>query len=414
MAAMLNIAASFIAITALFAWLNRRFIGLPSAIGVMAIALVLSLVLLVLNRFGISGLYDIEASLMASIDFSDLLMQGMLSVLLYAGARDVDLHALRSHRAQVLALAVAGTAVNALLIALAAWWLLPLLGLGLPFAWCLVFGTLIAPTDPVSVLGILRKAGAPKSLEVMIVGESLFNDGVAVVLFSLALGIAASGEAPTFAHAASLLLREAGGGLALGLALGWGSYFLLKSIDSVQDEALISIATVVGGYALALRLEVSPLLAVVMAGLVVGNYGRAYAMSPGTRSQLDAFWELVDALANGVLFVLIGIEVITIDFSPAGIVAAILLAILVVLARLFSTGLPAAVLSPALSLPHGSWKVLTWGGLRGGVSVALALSLHPGPERDLIVGITYLIVALSILVQGLSIGWLTRRAVRGG
>lgn len=408
---MLDIVASFLVITAVLAWVNRRFVGLPSTIGVMAIALMLSLLLLALDRMGLSRLHDIESSLMHSIDFSELLMQGMLSVLLFAGARDVDLHALRSHRIKVLMLAFVGTAINAALIAAAAWWLLSWLGLHLPFSWCLVFGTLIAPTDPVSVLGILRKAGAPQSLAVVIVGESLFNDGVAVVLFSLALETATGNGIPSPAHVGTLLAREAGGGIALGLALGWMCYFLLSSIDSAQEEAMISIATVIGGYVLALKLHVSPLLAMVMAGLVVGNYGRAHAMSPDTRSQLDAFWELVDAMANSVLFVLIGLEVIVIDFSPALIAAAILLGIAVVLARLLSTGLPAALLRHALALPAGSWKVLTWGGLRGGVSVALALSLPSGRPRDLIVGITYLIVALSILVQGLSIGRVTRRAV---
>lgn len=406
---MLDIIASFLVITAVLAWVNRRFVGLPSTIGVMVIALMLSLLLLAPDRMGLSWLHDIESSLMQSIDFSELLMQGMLSVLLYAGARDVDLHALRSHRIQVLMLAFGGTAINAALIAAAAWWLLFWLGLHLPFSWCLVFGTLIAPTDPVSVLGILRNAGAPHSLEAVIVGESLFNDGIAVVLFSLAVEAATGSGIPSPSHVGMLLAREAGGGIALGLALGWVCFFLLRRIDSAQDEAMITMATVIGGYALAIKLQVSPLLAMVMAGLVVGNYGRAHAMSPGIRSQLDVFWELVGAMANGVLFVLIGLEVIVIDFSPMVMTAAILLGIAVVLARLLSTGLPTALLGRAFALPAGSWKVLTWGGLRGGVSVALALSLPAGEPRDLIVGIIYLIVALSILVQGLSIG----RVIRG-
>lgn len=406
-----DIGAAFLAITAILAWFNRRFVGLPSTLGVMAIALTLSLVLLVLDRAGLSHLHDLETSLLRSIDFSDVLMQGMLSVLLFAGALHVDLSALRNHRWQIAGLAFFGTAISAAAVGLAAWWILPWMGLSLPLSWCLVFGTLIAPTDPVSVLGIMKKAGAPQSLEVVIAGESLFNDGVAVVLFALALTMANSGHVPTLHEAGMLLLKEAVGGIVFGLALGWVSFLLLRSIDSNTEEVLLTLATVFGGWALASHLHVSPLLSMVVAGLVIGNHGRDKAMSHKTRQRMDAFWEMLDEIFNAVLFVLIGLEVLVISFSGSIVATAVLLGVVILLVRLLTAGIPASMFRHVLGLPRHAWSILTWGGLRGGISVALALSLPAVNERNLIVSLTYVIVAISILLQGLSIGPLVRRTV---
>jgi CPA1 family monovalent cation:H+ antiporter len=407
----LDIAAIFIVITALLAYVNHRFIGLPSTIGVMSIALVLSLAFFGLDQLGLHALGDLEVRLLRSIDFSDVLMEGMLSLLLFAGALHVDLSELRSHRWPVGILAVLGTTISAGLIGIAVWSFLPWFGIELPLAYCLIFGALISPTDPIAVLGILKSAGAPKSVEVVVSGESLFNDGVGGVLFAVGVAMLHSGEAPSAAGVAELLLREAGGGIAFGLVLGFVTYHLLKSIDSYQEEVLITLAAVMGGYALASRLHISGPLAMVVMGVVVGNHGRRRAMSQVTRKYLDMFWELIDAILNSILFVLIGFEIALLKFPKELFLPAAAALLMVLTSRLFTVAVPMQVFKNSFGLPEGSWKVLTWGGLRGGISVALALSLPLGPERDIVVTLTYVIVIFSILVQGLSIGALIRRVM---
>ena len=406
---MLEIAAACLVLTALFAYLNERFVGLPTSIGVMVTALALSLTFIGLDAMGIfGGLRDYEASFLRSIDFSSVLMQGMLSLLLFAGALHIDLTELRAYTWQVGLLAVVGTVLSTAIVGLAMWWALPLAGTTLPLLYCLLFGALISPTDPIAVMGVLKSAGAPRHLELVIAGESLFNDGVGVVVFALLLGMLATGEAPKAGHAAGLLLHEAGGGLLFGLLLGWGTFRLLRSIDRYQVEVLITLAAVMGGYALANRLGVSGPLAMVVTGLFIGNHGRALAMSDTTRHHIDLFWELLDEILNAVLFVLIGMEVILIQFKLA-LIPAVLAAIAVTLvARALTVGLPVQLLGSRFRLPPGAGAVLTWGGLRGGISVALALSLPPGPQRDLVIALTYGVVLFSILVQGLSVGRLVR------
>ena len=411
---MLEISAACIVITALLAYVNQRFIGLPTTIGVMATALALSLALAGLDAVGIAHQLRVtEESLLSRIDFSDVLMQGMLSLLLFAGALHVDLSDLRAYRWQVGALAVIGTLLSTLVVGFAMWRVLPWLGLPLPLIYCLIFGALISPTDPIAVIGILKSAGAPRNLELVLAGESLFNDGVGVVLYALLVETLVGGGTPTVAHAARLLLQEAGGGIAFGLAVGYVTFRLLRSIDNYQVEVLLTLAAVMGGYALAARLHVSGPLAMVVAGLVIGNQGRALAMSDTTRHHVDLFWELLDEILNAVLFVLIGLEVIVIRFAH-GIFGAALAAIAVTLfARWLTVGLPVGLAGRAFKLPEGSGKVLTWGGLRGGISVALCLSLPIGPERETLLAMTYCVVAFSILGQGLTMGRVVRRAMRG-
>jgi len=409
---MLDIVAICLVITALLAYLNHRFAGLPTAIGVMAAALVLSLSLVGLSALGVAReLLQYERSLLRSIDFSDVLMQGMLSLLLFASALHVDLSELKSLRWPVVALAVLGTLLSTVVVGYAMWAALPLVGLHLPLPYCLLFGALISPTDPIAVMGILKSAGAPKDLELLIAGESLFNDGVGVVIFSLLLGMVTSGVTPTLGEGLGLLLHEAGGGLLFGFAIGYVTFRLLKSVDNYQVEVMLTLAAVMGGYALASRLQVSGPLAMVVAGLMIGNHGRELAMSDTTRRYLDMFWELIDEILNAVLFVLIGMEVLLVVFSATELVAAGVAILVTLLARLLTVGFPVTLLRRAFNLPRGSWKVLTWGGLRGGISVALALSLPIGPEGDTVVALTYCVVVFSILVQGLSIGYVTRRAV---
>lgn len=408
---MLDIAAVFLSITAIFAYLNRRHIGLPPTIGVMVIALALSLITIGLDKAGFAMLRNYEESLLRSIDFSELLMQGMLSFLLFAGALHVDLSELRAYRWQIALLAMGGTVASTFLVGIFLWYSLSFTNLALPLSYCLLFGALISPTDPIAVMGILKSAGAPKDVELVIAGESLFNDGVGVVLFSLLMTMVISGETPTFADSAMLLLEEAGGGILLGLAIGYLSYRMLKNIDSYQEEVLITLAAVIGGYALAARLHISGPLAMVVVGLIIGNHGRALAMSEKTRAHIDMFWELIDEILNAILFVLIGLEIVVIAFSK-GLVAGGIIAILITLfARLITAGMPISILRPMFRLPRGAWKVVTWGGLRGGISVALALSLPLSPERDILVGLTYMVVVFSILAQGLTIGAVVRKSI---
>lgn len=393
------------------AYVNHRFIRLPTTIGVMSIALALSLGFVALDHLGYGTLREVEEPLLASIDFSDVLMQGMLSLLLFAGALHVDLSELKTHRWPVAVLAILGTCISTLLIGFGIWYLLPLAGLSLSLGYCLAFGALISPTDPIAVMGILKSAKAPRSLEVVISGESLFNDGVGVVLFVLVVTMVTSGEPPTAHRAAMLLLQEAGGGVIFGLALGYVAFRLLKSIDSYQEEVLITLATVVGGYALANRLHVSGPLAMVVVGLLIGNHGRALAMSDTTRLHLDMFWALLDAMLNSILFVLIGMEVVLIDFSFGVLLPAAAVIVMMLAARFLTVAAPIGLFRHSFGLPRGSWKVVAWGGLRGGIAVALALSLPYGPERELVLTLTYCAVIFSILVQGLTIGAVTKQAI---
>ncbi len=413
---MLDIAASLLVLTALLSYVNQRWLKLPTTIGVMATSLVLSLALVALDAVGIAtGLHAREQGLIQSIDFSELLMQGMLSLLLFAGALHVDVRSLREYRWQVAVLAFVGTAVSTAVVGVALWFVIGWVGLPVPLLECLLFGALISPTDPIAVIGILKSAGAPRNLEVVIAGESLFNDGVGVVIFTLLLGMTLDGGTPTVSHAGALLLQEAGGGLLFGWALGAGTSWLLRSIDHYQVEVLLTLAAVVGGYALANHLHVSGPLAMVVAGLIVGSKSHDAVPSDVTRHQVGLFWELLDDVLNAVLFVLVGMEVITIHFPLAAGAAFLAGAAAVAItlgARWLTVGLPVALARRAFRLPAGAAGVLTWGGLRGGISIALALSIPPGPWRETLIALTYCVVAFSILVQGLTFGRLVRATVR--
>ncbi|MHB0777525.1 cation:proton antiporter [Halomonas sp. WWR20] len=401
---MLELIAIIVSLTAILAWFNHQFIRLPTTIGVMALALALSWGLHGLASLGFTAVEDYAEAMLSRIDFNELLMEGMLSLLLFAGALHIDLDRLRRYRWSIGFLATFGVVISTLAIGAVAYFLLEMFGFSVPWMYCLVFGALIAPTDPIAVLGILRKANAPVDLELRIVGESLFNDGVAVVVFTLLLGAATGAEALTVAHAGELFLVEAGGGVLLGLAVGCLAYLMMRSIDEYRIEVLLSLAVVLGGYALALQLHVSGPIAMVVAGLLVGNKARQSAMSDTTREHLDAFWELIDEILNTLLFVLIGLEVLLIPFEMGHlwVCAGLIVAILTV--RFVTIGVPVMMMRNHLGFRRGSARILTWGGLRGGISVALALALPEGETRDVLLTVTYLIVLFSILVQGLSIG----------
>ena len=411
---MLDIAAICLAATALLAYLNHRFIGLPTTIGVMAISLFVSLGILALDAAGLTETpRALGQAFVRSIDFSEVLLQGMLSLLLFAGSMHVKLSELRTHWWQIAGLAVIGTVASTIVVGFGMWLALPLAGLALPLVYCLLFGALISPTDPVAVIGIMKSSDAPRELEVVISGESLFNDGVGVVLFSLLAGIAHSGNVPSTGAGALLLLREAGGGVVFGWVLGYCTYALLRSVDQYQVEVLLTLAAVVGGYALASRLHVSGPLAMVVAGVMIGDRGRAEAMSDTTRQYVDMFWELMDEILNAVLFVLIGMEVLLLAFTPQVLLAGAVAVAVTLAARWLTVGFPVAALHKVFhALPARSWRVLTWGGLRGGISVALALSLPASAARDTIIALTYAVVVVSILVQGLTIGAVIRTLPR--
>ena len=400
----LEISAIFLSITALLTYVNHRFIGLPTTIGVMVISILLSIGAIFLGFLGFDQLIDYEVSLLRQLDFTEVLLDGMLSMLLFAAALHVNIGDLKRYKLPIGILAFIGTLVSALLIAIALYLMLPLFGFELSFLWCLLFGALISPTDPIAVMGILASAGAPKSIETVIAGESLFNDGIGVVIFVLLLGILSSGNIPTANYVAHTLAVEAGGGIIFGLVLGAILYYMLKSIDSYQEEVLLTLAGVIGGYALASHWHLSGPLAMVMMGLMLGNRGRALAMSDKTRHYVDLFWELIDEILNAILFVLIGLEVVMIAYSANLFIAGALTIVIALLARFIVVGMTTKTFHRQLDLPVGAWKVLTWGGLRGGISVALVLQLPTGSERDILLALTYAVVIFSILVQGLSVG----------
>lgn len=406
---MLTIATILIVLAALFSYLNYRFIKLPTTIGLMVISLCFSLLLLVLGYLGFAEITEKSRDLLSRVDFNQTLMHGMLSFLLFAGALHINLGDLRKQKWVVATLASVGVLISASLVAVATWYVAQAIGLSLPFIYCLLFGAMIAPTDPIAVLGILKTTRVPKSLETKIAGESLFNDGVAVVLFIVLLRFAdGSGDTGTL-QIATLFIVETLGGAILGGVLGWLTYLMLKSVDNYQVEVLLTLALVMGGYALASSLHMSGPIAMVVAGLLIGNHGRTLAMSDKTRLHLDNFWELVDEILNAVLFVLIGLEVLVLAFTQQYLLAGLIAIPLVLLARFVSVGIPIGLLRFRREFSPHAVKILTWGGLRGGISVALALSLPVGEGRDPLVAMTYIVVIFSIIVQGLTIGKLVKK-----
>lgn len=393
-----------IVLTAAFSYINFRFIKLPAAIGIMIISLVSSLVLI-----GIGKIYpwvmEDPITIMASLDFETLLMRVMLSFLLFAGAIHIDVNKLKKEFAPIATYATLGVVISTAIIGSLMFLVFHLFGLYIPFIYCLLFGALISPTDPIAVLGILKKSKIPASLEIKIAGESLFNDGVGVVVFASLLEVAILGtENLSFGQISMLFLKEAGGGLLWGLILGYSGYFLLKSIDHYQVEVLITLAMVMGGYLFASMLHISGPLAMVVAGIIIGNKGQDLAMSDVTKDYLNKFWELIDEILNAILFLLIGFEMIVLSFNSKTVWIGVIAIFVVLLARLISVFLPTLLLSFRRSFEPHLMPILTWGGLRGGISVALALSIPRGEYRDLIVTVTYIVVVFSIIVQGLTIG----------
>lgn len=413
---MLDLAAAFITLTTLLTYVNYRFVRLPPTIGVMATALVFSLLAQGLSMAGYPVLEVEMQQIIRRIDFSEVLMTWFLPALLFAGALHVNLGDLRNYKWPIGLLATFGVLIATTVIGYLAYYTFALFGWHVDFIYCLLFGALISPTDPIAVLGILRSAGAPKPLATTIVGESLFNDGTAVVVFTILLGILMAGETPTVSATAWLFLQEAVGGVLFGAALGYGVFLMMRGIDQYQVEVMLTLALVIGGAALAARLHVSAPIAMVVAGLIIGNQARQYAMSDETRRYVDKFWELIDEILNALLFALIGLELLLLPFNWLHVVAALVLGGAVLASRLLTVAPAILVLRQTEAgrrqVPSGTIRILVWGGLRGGVSVALALSLPLGEQRDLILSLTYVVVLVSILLQGLSIGPLVRTLYR--
>lgn len=404
-----DLSALIITLAAIFAWINHRFIGLPTTIGVMLIALLASLLINTAYLFGIGAIDSQAEALLQQVDFDETLMHGMLSFLLFAGALHVNMDDLAKQKWAIVSLATIGILISTFLVGIVSYGVLSWAGLEVSFGYCLIFGALISPTDPIAVLSILKQAGTPKSLETKITGESLFNDGVAVVIFLVISGVVTGQGDAEPVHILKLFATEALGGILLGLTLGAISYWLIRQVDDYPTEILLTLALVMGGYALANSVHISGPITVVVAGLLIGNHGRLLAMSQHTRQHLDTFWELIDDILNAILFVLIGLEVLILTFHKEYLLSALLLIPLLLLVRLISVGLPIGILRFFRDFTPWAVTLMTWGGLRGGISVALALSLPRTNEREIIVAITYVIVVFSILVQGLTIGPLAKR-----
>lgn len=403
--------AVILTVAALFGYANQRWIRFPTGAGMMAMAMVASLALISIDRAGWIPLRTIAGRVLGGVDFNEAVMHGMLGALLFAGSLHVDIKDLRQEALPVFALAAGGTVLSTFLVAGMLYGVVSAFSLGLPFGYCLVFGALIAPTDPVSVLGILKRVGTSKRLEMQIGGESLFNDGIGVVIFLTVVGVVSTGHT-TVSDVILLFAREALGGAAFGAIIGWITYRLLGSVDHYQTELLLTLALVFGGYALAERLHVSAPIGAVVSGLIIGNAGRSHAMSDTTRDHLDKFWELVDEVLNAILFVMMGFELVRLAVRGPTVIVALIAIPIVLIARATSVGVFVFGLRRFARFERGSWAMLTWGGLRGGISVALALGLPESKERESIVLITYAVVVFSVLVQGLTVGALARRIAK--
>jgi CPA1 family monovalent cation:H+ antiporter len=396
-----------IVLAALFSYLNLRFLKLPSTIGIMIIAMMASISLVALGKS--YPYFSLQFSnIISSVDFSEVLMGAMLNFLLFAGAIHISLHDLRKQRIPIMIFSTLGVIISTLVVGVLLYGAFMLLSIGVPFIQCLVFGALISPTDPIAVIAILKKAGIRKSLEVKVAGESLFNDGVAVVLFAVLLQLARGSEIDiTFIHITGLFIQEAGGGLLMGLVLGYIGSQGIKRINDYNVTVMITLAIVMGGYLITRYLHISGPLTMVAAGLVIGNYGKAIAMSATDRDYLDKFWELIDEILNAMLFLIIGFELLLIpDLRQYWLVGTISVFI-VLLARFFSIWLPIRFIPNIGKFDRKTITILVWGGLRGGVSVALALSIDDALNQNLFLSITYYVVVFSIVVQGLTIGKLT-------
>jgi CPA1 family monovalent cation:H+ antiporter len=403
-------AAAVVVLTAVFATINARFLRLPPAIGLTILGALASAAIIVASRL-LPGLHlhAFAKDFVDRLDFKTTLLDGMLSFLLFAGAFHIDWRDMRQGRWAILALASSGTLLSTALVGLGLKGLLLVVGHDMPLIWCLVFGALISPTDPVAVIAILKDAWLPPSIQATIATESLFNDGVGVVVFTIVFAAASGQQQMTLGEAARLFALEAGGGIVFGAVVGGIAFFLMRGIADLVAEVLITLAVVMGGYAAAQALGVSGPVAMAVAGLILGNQGVKYALSERSRDYVVSFWLLVDEILNAVLFLLVGLEAIAVWRENAVMLVALATVPIVLLARFISVGGPLLVLYRISSLGRGAVPILVWGGLRGGISIALALSIPEDSHKELILAATYAVVFFSVLVQGATIGRLAQR-----
>jgi CPA1 family monovalent cation:H+ antiporter len=411
----MDIAAVLLTLSAVFGWLNHKFLPLSRSVGLLVMSVTTSLFLIGLDA-AIPAVHLLKplSEGLRQIDFAEIVVNGMLAFLLFAGALHVDLATLRSRAVPVFILAVFGTSISTATVGFLFWCICSLMGIPVSLPWALVFGALISPTDPVAVLSTLRNTNVPSELKIETEGEALFNDGVGLVLFTILLQFASSEEGAhvSVAEVAELLIREAGGGIVLGLLTGYLAYRAMRLIDDYAIEVLISLALVTGTYAIALHLHVSGPLSMVAAGLLIGDRGPRYAMSEQTQSYLFALWTLIDEILNSVLFLLIGLETLVLRFDLRSFGLAASTVPIVLFARFVSVAVQPFLFGWTRLLSMRNAPFLTWAGVRGGISVALALSVPDSPAKVAILTSTYAVVLFSIIVQGSTLGWVTRRTVK--
>jgi len=398
-----------IVLVAAFAYINYRYIKLPAAIGLMLVSLIFSLGLLILGYLD-TGVTKQMQDWLGNFNFSELLLDSMLSFMLFAGAIHIRFEDLKQEKLSIIVFSTLSVVLNTIIVGSLFFYIFPMFGFDIPYIHCLLFGSLVSPTDPIAVLSILKQAGVSKSLETKIAGESLFNDGVAVVVFLSLLHVAQSSSGEFHLDAVLILFaKEAFGGLLLGLVFGWVGYKLISSIDNYQVEIMITLAVVMGGYTLAYYTHVSGPLAMVVAGLITGNHGKTLGMSDVTADYIDKFWEVIDEILNATLFVLIGLELILIEISTTTIVLGAIAIGVGLIVRYITLYIPSLLIRFKEKIGPKTLLLLTWGGLRGGISVALALSLTTELNKELFVTITYFVVCFSIIVQGLTVGKLAKK-----
>jgi CPA1 family monovalent cation:H+ antiporter len=401
-----NIAAVLMVLVSFFGYVNFRYLKLQNSIGIMIVAILFSLFIIFISNY-YPAFIKFEKSIVSTIDFQKLLLNGMLSFMLFAGALHLDFNQLKAQKWNVLAFTTLGVLLSTAVIGLLLYYLLTWVGLAIPIVHCFLFGALISPTDPVAVMGILKKAGINKTIEINIVGESLFNDGIGVVVFLTLLQFASIGPSETIAvsEIVKLVFLEIIGGIVFGFIIGRITHNAIVKIDSYEIEVLITLGMVMGGYALAGKLGFSGPLTMVVSGLLIGN--KTYIASKKqeqTQSYVYKFWELIDILSNAILFVLIGLEIVLISFDEQLIIAGLIAIPIVILARYLSVKVLVNSLKKWEPFGSRTSMLMTWGGLRGGISIAMALSLTQQTSWDIIVPITYIVVVFSIIIQGLSLG----------